>query len=287
MTAATPRPSWRFVFSRRWFGYLALAVVFAVACVLLSRWQVARLDEAATTNRLVTSNWTADPVPLDSLLADGDAWDDALEYRPVEVTGVYETDGQTLVRNRPYNGNPGFEILTPLRLSDGSVFVVDRGWVPVGSEQDSPDAIPAPPEGEVTVTARLKPGEGRIDGRSAPAGQIATIQLDDLSAQLDEPLRTSAYGLLVAEDPAPVDAPPLASLKPVADEGLHISYAIQWVLFAIMGFGGLGWAVRHEYRLRNADDPEVIAAEERREERRRRRGRTDSEIEDELLDASR
>ncbi|MCM6760817.1 SURF1 family protein [Rathayibacter sp. ZW T2_19] len=287
MTASAPRPSWRFVLSRRWFGYLALAVVFAVACVLLSRWQVARLDEAATTNRLVTENWTADPVPLDGLIGRDDPWDDALEYRPVEVTGVYETQDETLVRNRPYNGNPGFEVLTPLRLGDGSVFVVDRGWVPVGQEQDSPDAVPAPPDGEVTVTARLQPSEGRIEGRSAPAGQIATIQLEDLGAQLDEPVRTSAFGLLVAEDPQPIDTPPLAELKPVADEGLHISYAIQWVLFALMGFGGLGWAVRHEYRLRNADDPEVVAAEQRREQRRLKRGRSDAEIEDELLDARR
>lgn len=285
MSSAAPRPSWRFVLSRRWAGYLALAVVFAVACVLLSRWQMARLDEAASTNRLVTRNWTADPMPLDSLLDAGQEWDDSLEYRPVEITGVYDADLQTLVRNRPYNGNPGFEVLSPLRLADGSVFVVDRGWVRVGSEQDSPDVVPAPPEGEVSVTARLKPGEGRIDGRSAPAGQIATIQLDDLSSQLDEPVRTAAYGLLVAEDPAPTEAAPYPALKPVADEGLHISYAIQWVLFAIMGFGGLAWAVRHEYRLRNADDPDVIAAEERREQRRLRRGRSDAEVEDELLDA--
>lgn len=285
MSEDAPHPSWRFVFSRRWFGYLALAVVFAVACVLLSRWQVARLDQAASTNRLVTANWTADPVALDGLLPAAAAWDDSLEYRPVEVSGVYEVDGQTLVRNRPYNGNPGFEVLTPLRLGDGSVFIVDRGWVPVGSNQDSPDTVPAPPEDPVTVIARLKPAEGRIEGRSAPAGQIATIQLDDLSAQLEEPLRTAAYGLLVAEAPAPLDAPPLAAMKPVADEGLHISYAIQWVLFAVMGFGGLGWAIRHEYRLRNADDPEVVAAEERREARRRRRGRSDAEVEDELLDA--
>lgn len=285
MSEDAPHPSWRFVFSRRWFGYLALAVVFAVACVLLSRWQVARLDQAASTNRLVTANWTADPVALDGLLPAAATWDDSLEYRPVEVSGVYEVDGQTLVRNRPYNGNPGFEVLTPLRLGDGSVFIVDRGWVPVGSNQDSPDTVPAPPEDQVTVIARLKPAEGRIEGRSAPAGQIATIQLDDLSAQLKEPLRTAAYGLLVAEAPAPLDAPPLAAMKPVADEGLHISYAIQWVLFAVMGFGGLGWAIRHEYRLRNADDPEVVAAEERREARRRRRGRSDAEVEDELLDA--
>lgn len=278
------RPSWHFVFSRRWFGYLALAVVFAVACVLLSRWQVARLDQAASTNRLVTANWTAEPVALDGLLPVAAAWNDSLEYRPVEVSGVYDVTGQTLVRNRPYNGNPGFEVLTPLRLDDGSVFVVDRGWVPVGSNQDSPDTIPAPPKDQVTVIARLKPAEGRIEGRSAPAGQIATIHLNDLSAQLDEPLRSSAYGLLVAESPAPFDAPPLAAMKPVADEGLHISYAIQWVLFAVMGFGGLGWAIRHEYRLRNAEDPEVVAAEKRREERRRRRGRSDAEVEDELLD---
>ncbi|MBF4462372.1 MULTISPECIES: SURF1 family protein [unclassified Rathayibacter] len=284
MSAAT-RPSWRFVVSRRWFGYLALAIVFAVACVLLSRWQVARLDEAASTNRLVTSNWNAEPVALDSLLAPSSAWDDSLEYRPVELDGVYDVSAQTLVRNRPYNGNPGFDVLTPLRLDDGTWFVVDRGWVPVGSTQDSPDSVPAPPSGEVTVVARLKPGEGRIDGRTAPAGQISTIQLDDLANEIGEPLRTAAYGLLVAEAPAPSVAAPLGAIKPVADEGLHISYAIQWVLFAIMGFGGLGWAIRHEYRLRNADDPEVIAAQERREERRRRRGRSDAEVEDELLDA--
>lgn len=29
---------WRFAFNRRWFGYLAAAIGFAVACVLLSQW---------------------------------------------------------------------------------------------------------------------------------------------------------------------------------------------------------------------------------------------------------
>ena len=37
---------WRFVLNRRWAGYLAVAVVFAIACVLLSHWQFARRDEA-------------------------------------------------------------------------------------------------------------------------------------------------------------------------------------------------------------------------------------------------
>ena len=37
---------WGFALSRRWLGYLALVVVFAIACTLLSLWQIARRDEA-------------------------------------------------------------------------------------------------------------------------------------------------------------------------------------------------------------------------------------------------
>ncbi|NQX10204.1 SURF1 family protein [Microbacteriaceae bacterium VKM Ac-2855] len=275
---------WRFAFSRRWFGYLGLTIVFAITCVLLSNWQVARLNQASSENKLVDENWDAAPVGLDELLPALDSWDPTLKYRSVSVTGVYESDEQILVRNRPNNGNPGFEILTPLRLSDGSLFIVDRGWLPVGDAQDSPDLIPEPPSGEVTVTARLKQGEGRIDGRSAPAGQVATIQLDDVADILQQPTYTGGFGLLTAEDPAPAQARPVAAEKPVADEGLHISYAIQWVLFALMGFFGLAWAIRHEYRIRNADDPEVQQAAERREARRLSRPLSDADAEDALLD---
>ena len=131
------------------------------------------------------------------------------------------------------------------------------------------------------------PSDQRRRRTAVPGAASASAAVDPVEhpGHLDEPLRTAGYGLLVQEDPAPIEERPLAAIKPVADEGLHISYAIQWVLFAIMGFGGLAWAIRHEYRIRNADDPEVIAAEERREQRRLRRGRSDAEIEDELLDA--
>lgn len=285
--SARDTTKWSFAFSRRWFGYLGLAVVFAIACVLLSNWQLARLHEASSENTLVDANWSADPVDLAELLPTETTWDDELEYRTATITGSYETDQQILVRNRPNNGNPGFEILTPLRLSDGTVFIVDRGWLPVGDAQDSPDVIPAPPSGEVTVTARLKPGEGRIDGRSAPAGQVATINLEDVGAILQQPMYSGAYGLLASETPAPGETRPVAAEKPVADEGLHISYAIQWVLFALMGFFGLFWAIRHEYRIRNADDPEVREAAERREARRLARPKSDADAEDELLDGAR
>lgn len=275
--------NWRFAFSRRWFGYLAVTVVFAIACVALSNWQIARRDEAAAENTLVETNFGSDPVALPELLPTTDAWDDTLKWRPVSVTGTYLTDEQLLVRNRPLNGNPGFEVLTPLRLTDGSVFIVDRGWLPTGSAQDTPDIVPAPPSGTVTVVARLKAGEPRLGDRSAPAGQIATVELDDIAAGLGTTTYTGAYGLLDSEVPAPSERP-VAATKPSEDEGLHISYAFQWILFGVMGFFGLGWAIRQEYRTVNSDDPDEMQRAARREAKKAQRARSDDEVEDAILD---
>lgn len=277
--------NWRFAFSRRWFGYLAVAVVFAVVCVLLSNWQLSRLEEKRLENSHVIDNYDSSPVPLTDVLSDRDSWSDGDTWTPVLMTGSYLEDEQVLVRNRPRNGQPGFEVLTPLRLTDGSVFIIDRGWLPTGNAQDLPDVIPAPPTGEVTVTARLKPGEPALQGRSAADGQIATVELAQFADRIDAPVYTGAYGLMDAEDPAPADAPPLPAFKPELDEGSHLSYAFQWLVFGILGFAFLAYAVREEYRHLNADDPaEQARAAER--ERKRAARRSDSDVEDDILDAS-
>ena len=277
------RAGWRFTLSRRWIGYLALVIVFAIACTALAFWQLARREEARAEIDRVELNWDSAPRPVADVLTDLDGFDADDKWMPVVMSGHYLTDAELLVRGRPFDSKPGFEQLVPFELDDGSVFVIDRGWLPVGNEQDAPDAVPAAPEGTVTVVARLKAGEPTVAGRSAPAGQVATIHLPTIAELVDEPTYTGAYGVLASEDPEV--ARPTAAVKPVPDEGPHLSYAFQWFVFGIMAFFGLGWAVRQEYRIRNADDPEE---RERAEERRRKaatRPRSDAEIEDELLDA--
>jgi cytochrome oxidase assembly protein ShyY1 len=277
--------NWRFVISKRWFGYLAVAVVFAVVCVLLSNWQVSRLDEKRLENSLVLENYENDPIPLGEALPSPEAWQDHLEWTPVSMTGTYLEDEQVLVRNRPRSGQPGFEVLTPLQLSDGTVFIVDRGWLPTGSASDLPDLVPAPPTGEVTVTARLKPGEPALQGRGAAAGQIATIELSQFDDRLDAPVYTRAYGLMASETPPPAEERPLPAFKPELDEGSHLSYALQWIVFGLLGFAFLGYAIREEYRHLNADEPgEQARAAER--ERKRVAKRSDADVEDDILDAS-
>lgn len=274
----------------RWSIYIALAVVFAIACAFLSNWQFTRNEARSAQLALVEANYDAAPVPLADVIPAGGELDPGDQWRPVRLTGEYVADDALLVRNRPHGGTSAFEVLVPFRLDDGRVLLIDRGWVAPGSDQPEPDAVPAPPEGEVTVVARLKPGEPLpSSGRSAPAGQVPTINLplvaESVPAEIGEALELSAYAIMVSEDPAPATAPQ-ALESPSEDPGPHLSYAIQWILFAVMGFVFIGYVIRTERRHRREDAEEgdsTDAAPTRAAASRRDR---DAEDEDALLDAA-
>jgi cytochrome oxidase assembly protein ShyY1 len=273
---------WRFALSRRWFGYLGLAIVFAIVCSLLGMWQLSRRADALTEINRVQTNFDSSPVPLSSALPKLSSFRPSQKWMPISVDGTYMSNAQLLVRNRPLGGNPGFEVLTPLLLANGSVFVVDRGWLPAGTTQDLPDTVPAPPSGEIHVVARLTAGEPTLDNHTAPSGQIATVHLPDVADRLGKPTYTGAYGLLDSEKPAPATRP-IAVTKPVPDEGPHLSYAVQWFAFAVLGFGALGYLLRQEYRQVNSDDPDERERAALRQTRAASR-KTDGQIEDELID---
>lgn len=263
---------------RRWGGYVVFVIVFAVACGLLSWWQWSRRADAVAEIQRVEANYDAAPVAVGDVLDGLEDWTIEDEWRPVELSGRYLVDDQLLVRNRPYSGASGFEVLVPFQLEDGRVFAVDRGWVPVGSSIEAPDAVPAPPEGEVVVIARLQAGEPELPGRTAPEGQLATIHLPSVAALTGPDTYTGAYGLLAAEEPAPAEARPAPAVRPAADEGPHLSYALQWIAFGILAFVGLFWAIRRERRIAALPESERAAA------RAPGRRSDDSDYEDAVLD---
>ncbi len=288
----------------RWAMYVGVAILFAIACGFLSNWQFSRNAERSEQLQLVADNYDAPAVALGDLLAPGSELTPADEWRPVRMQGQYLADEQLLVRNRAHGGSAAFEQLVPFRLDDGRTFLVDRGWLPPGNRQSEPDEIPAPPSGAVTVEVRLRPGEAApTSGRSAEAGQVPTINLG-LVAEQTGPIEQGAYGLLVSEDPQPAIAPTPVD-PPSDDPGPYLSYAVQWILFAVMGFGFLTYVIVSERRLRredddeddNADDelpvsvPEVSVEGRRRVDpvalhRARKRPRDrDADDEDALLDA--
>lgn len=278
---------WSFLWTPRWLGYLALVLVFAVVCSLLGAWQFARRGEAQLEISRIDANYDGAARDIRDVLPTLDAFDDDDKWSAVRVTGEYLTSEQLLVRGRPYGGHSGFEVLVPLRTADGSIFIVDRGWIPLADDGLSPTTVPAPPDGTVTVIARLKAGEAEISGRTTVAGTnlLATIHLPEIAERLEQPTYVGAYGLVVSEDPSVADAP-FPSVRPVRDEGPHLSYALQWYVFALLGFIGYGWAIRHEYRVLNSDDPAVKAAAEERARRKAAKQPSDAEVEDAIIEHS-
>ncbi len=280
VTTTNPR-GLRLLLTRRWIGYLVLALVFAVACVSLGMWQFARLEESRTQIARVKANYDSTPVVLESVITTLDSFTLSDSWKQVTASGRYLDNQQILVRSRPLNGDVGFEVLAPLRLSDGRIFIVDRGWIPSGDTTAVASRVPQPPAGDVTVIARLKPSEPALAGRDAVDGTVPTIHLPMIRELIrahsaDAPVIVGAYGLVVSESPAVTEMPTPAE-KPELDEGPHLSYALQWLIFAVMGFVGLGLAVRNERRisagLKEADNRPVIA-----------RRRTDESDEDAILD---
>jgi cytochrome oxidase assembly protein ShyY1 len=259
-------------------GYVIVTVIFGVACVGLGMWQLNRRAEAVAEITRIQNNFDAAPISLSELVPRLDLEDPDLTWHPVIVTGTYLVEDQVLVRNRSSEQGPGFEILTPLLMTDGSVFVVDRGWIDKNETGDGPAAIPEPPEGEVSVTARLRGTEGSVPGQSATGNLVPTIDLSVLSERWDVPLYTGMYGDLISETPSgPAGAPPA---KPSMSEGNHLSYAFQWMAFAVLGVVALIWGVRREQKIRQGSAAEPASTKPRRS----RNSDIDSATEDQLVD---
>ena len=250
--------TYKFLFSSRWLGYFALALVFALACVALGNWQMNRRNAVVENINKIQQNYSGTVLDYADVAQNFDTLDPAMEWTQVRLTGSYQVNDQRVVRNRPLNGAPGYEVLVPLTLENGETVIIDRGWLPIGNrEAGRPDIIPQPESGVVTVVARLKPVEPQLN-RGAPDGQLASIELSNYASQLAYPIKTGAYGQLATEDPAAASNP-VAFPPPSIDEGSHLSYALQWIAFGILAFVGFGYAARMQ---RRNDDFDTLEAAE-------------------------
>jgi len=233
---------------RRWAPWLVLVVVFSLATTLLSWWQFDRREDRVAKIAMVSANYDIPAVPLSDIAWDFKDGEPVNEWRQVTVQGTYLIDQARIVRNRPLNGQPGFLQLVPLKLANGQILAVERGWLPAGDPVTVPALNPIPDELPRELVVRLRLSEQDLN-RDAVPGQLASLHIALLVDALGSELITEYYGRLVSETPA-MSENPRPMPKPSLNEGNHLSYALQWILFGIMAFWALIWAIRNERRLR-------------------------------------
>lgn len=165
-----------------------------------------------------------------------------LHERAIALRGEWLGAGTVYLDNRQMHARPGFYVVTPLRLADGRVVPVQRGWVP----RDSQDRQRLPPlhtpAGAQTVHGRLVAAPSRLyDFGDAGQGLIRqNLDLDAHGRALG--VRLEPWSVQQTDPVGADDAPLLRDWpEPAVDVAKHHGYAAQWFALSALCAGLYVW----------------------------------------------
>lgn len=218
----------------RWLIGHLLIIVMSVVMLNLASWQHDRLDERKAENKVAKAGLAAPAVDVDSVAVN------AAEYSRVRVTGTWDPAHTVYRRYAIVDGQQGLEVLEPLRVEGGSIYV-NLGFIPVEkAKQPLPEFATqqlVTIEGLVRDPSTTKEFVGPVDASpSVPTiTEVDTAKLKDLSGGID----VAAKWIQLTSPETPDGPIPLAS--PDLSEGPHFSYMLQWIAFTITII--VGWCV--------------------------------------------
>jgi surfeit locus 1 family protein len=158
-------------------------------------------------------------------------------FKRISVAGSWDVGRQFLIDNRSHGGLPGYEVLTPLRLSEGRVLLVDRGWVPFTGSRAHLPVIRLSGNAPVSLTGRLDnvPVGGLALGHAAPSSDSKWPKVTSFPtlAELGAALGEKIQPWMLLLDPAGPDGYVRDWQPPGLSPLRHWSYAIQWWGFAV------------------------------------------------------
>lgn len=248
---------YRFLLKPGWIALHVGALCLAILFINLGLWQLNRLEQRQARNTLLKERLFAEPRALQDLLDEYNTGDlaasqESIAYRPATLTGRYDPEHEVLLRStRNYEGEPGYYLLTPLKLENNRAILVNRGWVPFEFKVP-PVHEAAPPNGVVEVTGtvnleRKPPSDSRaaLAPRDPPGELDITAYIDTGRLERQMPYELlPIYLELREQSPAQENDLPLPLQNPEFTPGSHLGYAVQWFAFTLIGVIGYGFIVR-------------------------------------------
>ncbi|MBI2746106.1 MAG: SURF1 family protein [Burkholderiales bacterium] len=208
----------------RFWGVTFAALLGVAVTLSLGRWQ---LDRAAEKQAWQASIDARAQLPvLDARGLAGMSDSDELLHRRVEAVGQWVPEHTVFLDNRQMNGRPGFFVLTPLRLDNGAVVLVQRGWAPRNFEDRTRVPQITTPAGPVRVQGRIALAPSKLYDMGE-AGTGAIRQNLDLAQFRAE---TGLALLTVSIQQTGASGDGLARDWPQINSGVdkHHGYAFQW-----------------------------------------------------------
>ena len=202
-----------------------IALLLIIFCVWGSQWQYHRGVDRHARNAVIEERIAKSSIELSTVTGELPDY----EWQTVSTLGTFDTKKQILLRNRYNDGKYGYEVLTLFRSNENKNFWVDRGWVEAGATATTPPVVTTLPQGEVSITGRL-----RLDS-SLPRGSFFALPgkgqglVSELNAQSQLDTEKFYIDLLSGSDASLT--PEVTAQLPELSDGPHMAYALQWIFF--------------------------------------------------------
>jgi surfeit locus 1 family protein len=241
-----PRRAWR----RSWLGLLLPALLAFIVLIGLGTWQVERkawkeaLIAALTERLAVPPQALPAPATWQSLDSASD------EYRHVKFTALFDHAAEALVYGaasafRPDVSGPGYWVFTPARLTDGSLVMVNRGFVPEDRKEPTSRSA-GQVSGPVEIIGALRwPDTRHWFTPNDEAAHNLWFTRDPQAIAAAKGLGAVAPFFVEMEAPVPPGGLPSPGKIVVNLPDNHLQYAITWYglaaalvgVFAVWAFG--------------------------------------------------
>ena len=246
--AAAPRAPGRRSGRRSWLGLLAPAVLAFAVLIGLGVWQIQRKAWKEGLIASLTERLAAPPKGLPAAKSWTQLDQATDEYRRVHFTTTFDLGQEAFVfasatAFRPDVSSPGYWVFVPARLGDGSVVMINRGFVP-----DNRRDPQSRPEGQISAPVDIVGAMRWPDTRhwftpnDEPAHNLWFAR-DPVSIAAAKGIGAVAPFYVEQEAPVPPGGLPRPGKLVVSLPDNHLQYAITWFgLAAVLAGVFISWA---------------------------------------------
>ncbi len=206
---------------------LCLAIVSMGFLTSLGVWQLHRAAEKRALLAMYQTQARRAPVTIPGTSVE--------PYQPIKVQAISQLPVTFLLDNQHYAHRFGYDVLTPVLLTDGKVLLIDHGWV-LGdpSRLSLPDVTHILNTLDYAGQAYYPSKHSLVLGAGLEAKTPNLVVIETLNmAMISQFLHKSVYPFIIRQsaekqshfvrDWAVVTGSPVR----------HIGYAVQWFLFAL------------------------------------------------------
>jgi surfeit locus 1 family protein len=212
--------------AKRWVIFVAIPGILIL--LALGSWQVQRMMWKNDTNAFRQARAQSEAIALPADVEDIDA----MQFRPVWLEGHFQHEKELFLAARSYRSNPGYHVITPFERTDGSVVLVNRGWIPLDRRDPASRA-----EGQIEGMVRI---EGLLNTSVEPGWMTPdNVPDENFWYWLDMPSLSAQAGIAARDylvDAGPATNPggyPIGGQTILELRNSHVQYVVTWFAMAL------------------------------------------------------